>query len=63
MFLGEFTHSLDAKGRIIIPSKFRESLGFEYVLTKGLDGCLFLFSKEEWLLLEEKLRMLPFANK
>ncbi len=63
MFLGEFTHSLDAKGRIIIPSKFRESLGFEYVLTKGLDGCLFLFSKEEWLLFEEKLRMLPFANK
>ncbi|MFB0972343.1 MAG: division/cell wall cluster transcriptional repressor MraZ [Tissierellia bacterium] len=63
MFLGEFKHSLDAKGRVIIPSKFRFSLGEEFVMTKGLDGCLFLFPMDEWRAFEEKLRSLPFANK
>lgn len=63
MFLGEYRHNLDQKGRIIIPSKFRESLGEEFVITKGLDSCLFLFPMKEWKVLEEKLKALPFTNK
>lgn len=63
MFLGEFNHSLDAKGRLIIPSKFRSELEYGFVMTKGLDGCLFLFPMDEWNEFEEKLRKLPFANK
>ena len=63
MFLGEFRHSLDLEGRIIILAKFRESLGAEFVMTKGLDSCLFLFPMAEWKILEEKLRALPFTNK
>ncbi|NLY20946.1 MAG: division/cell wall cluster transcriptional repressor MraZ [Tissierellia bacterium] len=63
MFLGEFNHTLDSKGRIIVPSKFRESLGEEFVMTKGLDNCLFVFPKEEWKELENKLKQLPLTNK
>ena len=44
MFMGEYNHSIDAKGRLIVPSKFREQLGNEFVVTKGLDGCLFVYS-------------------
>lgn len=62
LFLGEFKHNLDSKGRIIIPSKFRESLGEEFIMTKGLDGCLFLFPLYEWDNFERKLRELPFSN-
>jgi len=43
MFIGEYNHTIDAKGRLIVPSKFRESLGEEFVATKGLDGCLFVY--------------------
>jgi len=56
MFMGEYNHTIDAKGRLIIPSKFREALGNEFVLTKGLDGCLFVFPMKEWEAFEEKLR-------
>ncbi len=63
MFMGEYSHSIDAKGRLIIPSKFRELLGEEFVLTKGLDGCLFIFPNDEWASFEEKLRALPLTNK
>ena len=63
MFMGEYSHSIDAKGRLIIPSKFREQLGEEFVLTKGLDGCLFVFPNDEWKSFEEKLRALPLTNK
>lgn len=63
MFIGEYEHSLDAKGRIIIPSKFREKLGDEFVMTKGLDSCLFVYPKSEWSILEEKLKALPLTNK
>ncbi len=63
MFMGEYSHSIDAKGRVIVPSKFRELLGEEFVVTKGLDGCLFVFPKTEWKTFEEKLRSLPVANK
>lgn len=63
MFIGEFTHALDAKGRVSIPSKFREALGDVFYITKGLDNCLFVFPKEEWVLFEEKLKALPMTNK
>lgn len=59
MFMGEFNHSVDAKGRIIIPSKFREDLGEEFVITLGLDGCLFAYPDKEWSLFVEKLKTLP----
>jgi MraZ protein len=62
MFLGEYQHSLDPKGRVTIPSKFREQLGDRFVITKGLDNCLFLYSMEEWNLLEMKLKSLPFTR-
>ena len=54
MFMGEYNHSVDAKGRLIVPSKFREQLGNEFVVTKGLDGCLFVYSQEEWTVLPVK---------
>ncbi|GAA0177266.1 division/cell wall cluster transcriptional repressor MraZ [Clostridium sediminicola] len=63
MFIGEYSHSLDSKKRIIIPSKFRDHLGDKGVLTKGLDGCLYLFPMDEWKLLEEKLKKLPLTSK
>ena len=63
MLTGEFNHSIDAKGRLIIPSKFREILGEDFVITKGLDGCLFLYPANEWKIFEEKLRTLPLTNK
>ena len=59
MFMGEYNHTIDAKSRLIIPSKFREILGDEFVITKGLDGCLFVFDNTEWTAFEEKLQKLP----
>ena len=61
--MGEYNHTIDAKGRLIIPSKFREILGDAFVVTKGLDGCLFVYDNEEWKRFEEKLRSLPITNK
>ena len=63
MFMGEYSHTIDAKGRLIIPSKFREQLGEEFILTKGLDGCLSIFPQGEWKVFEEKLKALPLTNK
>ena len=63
MLIGEFEHSLDAKGRLIMPAKLRESLGDKFVLTKGLDGCLFAFSIDEWTNFEDKLKALPLSNR
>ena len=63
MFMGEYNHTIDAKGRLIIPSKFRELLGEEFVLTRGLDGCLFIYPMDEWEIFEQKLRALPLTNK
>ena len=63
VFMGEYNHTVDAKGRVIIPAKFREALGDAFVVTKGLDGCLFVFAMDEWSSFEEKLRTLPIANK
>lgn len=59
MFMGEYDHSIDSKGRIIVPAKFRESLGEEFVVTKGLDGCLFVYPINEWENFVSELRNLP----
>ncbi len=63
MFIGEYRHSLDNKGRIIIPSKLREKLGETFIITKGLDNCLFVYPMNEWSLLENKLKSLPLTRK
>lgn len=63
MFIGEYNHSLDPKGRLIIPSKLRDGLGDDFVITKGLDSCLFLYPQSEWKLLEDKLKDLPLTSK
>ena len=55
LFIGEYEHSVDAKGRVIMPAKLREDIGEKFIVTKGLDGCLFAYSKTEWLNFEEKL--------
>lgn len=62
MFMGEYNHTVDAKGRLIVPSRFREQLGDEFVVTKGLDGCLFVYENTDWKELEEKLKNLPLTN-
>lgn len=59
MFMGQYEHSIDTKGRIIIPVKYREDLGNVFVVTRGLDGCLFLYPPEEWQNFVEKLKELP----
>lgn len=63
MLLGEYKHSVDSKGRVIIPSKFREKLGEHFIVTRGLDGCLFVYPMEEWKKVEDKLQTLPLAQK
>lgn len=59
MFTGEYNHSLDPKGRVIMPAKFREELGESFMLTMGFDGCICVYSNEEWMTFVEKLRTLP----
>jgi MraZ protein len=63
MFMGEYQHSVDPKGRLIVPSKFREALGESFVITRGLDNCLFGYPMDEWRKLEEKLKSLPTTKK
>lgn len=63
MFMGQFSHSIDAKGRIIVPAKFREGLGLRFVATKGNDNCLNIYTMEEWDKLVERLNALPTSNK
>lgn len=63
MFMGEYSHSIDEKGRLIMPAKFREELGEAFVLTRGLDGCISVYPQNEWKKLEEKLSSLPLTNK
>ncbi len=62
MFMGEYQHSLDEKGRITIPSKFRERLGESFVITKGLDESLFIYPAREWEAISEKLTKLPLTQ-
>ena len=63
MFFGEYQHALDTKNRIIVPAKLREELGNKFVITKGLDGCLYDYPLAGWKILEEKLKTLPLTNK
>ena len=63
MLIGEFEHSIDTKGRLVLPAKIKDDLGKEFIVTKGLDGCLFGYSLEEWNKFEEKLKTLPLTNK
>jgi len=63
MFIGEYNHTLDPKNRVIMPSKFREKLGDSFVMTKGLDNCLFIYSSQDWSIVEDKLKSLPMTNK
>lgn len=63
MFTGEYQHGIDEKGRLIVPAKFREVLGDQFIITKGLDNCLFVYPREEWNTLENKLKNLPFTNR
>ena len=62
MFIGEYQYSVDAKGRVAIPAKFRVTLNKGAVVTRGLDNCLFIYSKPEWTLLAEKLSSLPIGQ-
>ena len=60
--MGEYLHTIDGKGRLIVPARFREALGERFIATKGLDHCLFVYPLAEWKTLEEKLRDLPFTQ-
>lgn len=62
MLMGEYEHSIDAKGRVILPAGFRDELGDQFVITKGLDTCLFVYTREEWDRLSAKLRQLPLSK-
>ncbi len=63
MLIGEYHHNIDEKGRLIIPSKFREDIGNSFVVTRGLDGCLFVYAMGEWEKIISKLKTLPFTKK
>lgn len=63
MFIGEYQHSLDSKNRIVVPSKLREGLGDKFIISKGLDGCLYAYPIDEWQKFEEKLKNLPLTNR
>ncbi len=63
MFMGEYNNKIDAKGRLIIPAKFRDALQEEFVVTKGLDHCLFVYPQNEWQNIESKFREIPLTTK
>ncbi len=63
MFIGEYHHSIDDKGRLIIPSKFRDDLGTKFIITRGIENCLFVYSLESWEKIVNKLETLPFTKK
>lgn len=63
MFMGEYQHNLDAKGRIIVPAKFRDDLGANMVVTRGLDGCLTIYTMDQWKTIFDQLRKLPTTKK
>ena len=63
MLMGEYKHNIDSKGRLIVPAKFRDNLGDSFIVTRGLDGCLFGYPLQAWQELEEKLKKLPLAKK
>lgn len=63
MFIGEYHHTIDEKGRIIIPAKFRDALGKEFIITRGIENCLFVYSLQNWAKITDKLSSLPFTKK
>ena len=63
MLIGEYEHTIDAKGRLSMPAKLRRDMGEAFIVTKGLDGCLFAFSQNEWTNFETKLKSLPLSDK
>lgn len=63
MLIGEYEHTIDAKGRLSMPKKLRRDMGEAFIVTKGLDGCLFAFSQNEWTNFETKLKTLPLSDK
>lgn len=63
MLIGEYQHNIDTKGRLIMPAKFRSDLGERFIITRGLDGCLFGFPMSSWEKIQEKLAQLPVAKK
>ncbi len=63
MFMGEYHHSIDDKSRLVLPSKFRAGLGEKFIITRGLEKCLYVYSIAEWKKTEEKLKTLPFTKK
>ncbi|MCI9189675.1 MAG: division/cell wall cluster transcriptional repressor MraZ [Lachnospiraceae bacterium] len=63
MFMSKYNHTIDPKGRLSIPSKYREILGDEFVVSKGMDGCLFVYANETWKEFEAKLAALPLVNR
>lgn len=62
MFMSEYRHNIDEKGRLIIPAKYRAELGESFIITKGLDGCLFVYPDAEWTALTERMKELPFTK-
>ena len=63
MLIGEYEHTIDVKGRLSMPAKLRRDMGEAFIVTKGLDGCLFAFSQNEWMNFETKLKSLPLSDK
>lgn len=63
MFMGEHHHNIDDKGRMIIPARFRDGLGSRFIVTRGMEKCLFVYPESEWKIIEEKLKSLPFTKK
>ena len=63
MFIGEYHHSVDDKGRLIIPSKFRDELGTKFIITRGIENCLFVYSLDSWNEIVRKIESLPFTKK
>ncbi|MBO4980409.1 MAG: division/cell wall cluster transcriptional repressor MraZ [Lachnospiraceae bacterium] len=63
MFMSEYNHTIDAKGRLSIPSKFRSVLGKEFVISKGIESCLYVYANEDWEKFEQNLTSLPLINK
>ena len=63
MFMGEYHHTIDDKGRLIIPAKFRTELGTKFILTRGLENCLYVYQEKEWNAITAKIKTLPFTKK
>ncbi len=63
MLIGEYHHNIDEKGRLIIPTKFRDEIGSNFIITRGLDGCLFIYAMDTWNKIVSKLQTLPFTKK